>query len=155
MGEATRLVAWAAEMRRVHQRLRDALDVARDAVEDGVDTEQVTRDLLLYCHGFCQALSGHHRGEDAVLFPEIERAHPELAATLSSLRSDHRQVEYLLVALRRALDGGADPPTVLRHLDGIGAIMESHLGYEERQLLRVLEALALDASSTDVFGPLT
>lgn len=41
-----------------------------------------------------------------------------------------------------------------RHLDGIGAIMESHFRFEERRLLTVLEALALDADPRDVLGPL-
>jgi iron-sulfur cluster repair protein YtfE (RIC family) len=154
MGEAARMVAWAAETRRVHQRLRDALEAAREAVEQGVAAQQVTRDLLLYCHGFCLALSGHHRGEDVVLFPEIERRHPELADTLSYLRRDHSQVEQLLGDLRRVLDRGADPPTLLTHLDGIAAIMESHFGYEERRLLRVLETLHLDADVAEVLGPL-
>lgn len=38
-------------------------------------------------------------------------------------------------------------------MDGIGAIMESHFRYEERQLLGVLDALDLDAEVTEVLGP--
>jgi hypothetical protein len=41
-----------------------------------------------------------------------------------------------------------------RHLDGIGAITESHFRFEERRLLAVLEALAHDADPRDVLGPL-
>lgn len=41
-----------------------------------------------------------------------------------------------------------------RHLGGISAIMESHFRYEERQLLVVLETLALDADPKRVLGPL-
>ena len=37
---------------------------------------------------------------------------------------------------------------------GVAAIMESHFRYEERQLLAVLETLALDADPEAVFGPL-
>jgi hypothetical protein len=49
----------------------------------------------------------------------------------------------------------AAPPAELnRHLEGVAAIMESHFRYEERQLLTVLETLALDADPHAVLGPL-
>lgn len=39
----------------------------------------------------------------------------------------------------------AAPPAVLeQHLEGIGAIMESHFRHEERQLVRILDDLDLD-----------
>ncbi|MDF2846303.1 MAG: hemerythrin protein, partial [Oerskovia sp.] len=62
-GEKTRLVAWSHELRAVHDRLREALRVTRAALDDGAAAEPATRDLLLFCHGFCTALTGHHEGE--------------------------------------------------------------------------------------------
>lgn len=78
-------------MRRVHQRLADALVVARDTIEAG-DPARPALDPFTYCWAFCSALDGHHRGEDHLLFP-------------------------------RAMDSGAGPDELLRHLDGIDAVM--------------------------------
>ncbi len=76
-----RLVAWGQEMRAVHQRLRRALDIARDSIEDGGDPESMARDLQMYCLGFCGALSGHHASEDATLFPMVLAPAAEPAPT--------------------------------------------------------------------------
>ncbi|MFT3888410.1 MAG: hemerythrin domain-containing protein [Arachnia sp.] len=152
--ETTRLIAWSTELRTVHQRIRQALDVTRAAVRAGGTAEQPARDLLLYCHGFCAALDGHHRGEDRTLFPAIEAAHPELAPVMRALQQDHSMIAYLLEELRSATDRSAPADELERHLDGVGAIMESHFRYEERQLLTVLNGLALDAEVGDVLGPL-
>jgi len=150
--ETSRLVAWADELRRVHRRLRAALDTARDALDD--EPEPAVQDLLAYCRGFCVALDEHHRGEDRALFPAIEAEHPELAPVLRSLERDHSTIAHLLGALRNAVDRGAGPDELERHLDGVSAIMESHFRYEERRLSSVLQSLALDSAPTDVLGRL-
>jgi hypothetical protein len=137
----------------VHTRLRGALRVAREAAGAG-DTEAAGRDLLLVCHGFCVALTGHHVGEDRSLFPAIAEAHPELAATLRQLEQDHAMIGHLVSELDAAVSSDADPAVLEEHLGGIAAIMENHFRFEERQLLTVLDALALDADPTAVLGPL-
>src|SRR5699024_6829582 len=81
-GETTRLRAWSQELRAVHDRLREAWHITQQAVAAGTPAEAASRDLLLFCHGFCTALTGHHEGEDRQLFPAIAAAHPELADTL-------------------------------------------------------------------------
>ncbi len=153
-GETTRLVAWSRELRAVHDRLREALSITRAAVADGGEVGQAGRDLLLFCHGFCSALTGHHEGEDRELFPAIAAAHPELRDTLRYLEQDHSMMAHLVTGLQRAVDEAASPAELDRHLEGIAAIMESHFRYEERQLLTVLETLALDADPRAVLGPL-
>jgi hypothetical protein len=50
------------------------------------------------------------------------------------------------------LTAAADAEVLGRHLDGIGAIMESHLRFEERTLFSILGRLGLRAEVTDVFG---
>ena len=156
--ETTRLVAWADEMRSVHARLRQALETTRRAVREGraVDAggRSVTADLLLFCRGFCAALDAHHRGEDRVLFPAIAAAHPQLAPVLAALTQDHSVLAHLLQGLSAAVDAGTEPEEVQRHLDGVGALMENHFRYEERQLLVVLERLELRAAVREVRGPL-
>jgi len=153
-GEKTRLTAWSRELRAVHDRLREGLRVTRTALEDGTPAEPATRELLLFCRGFCTALTAHHAGEDRELFPAIAAAHPELRETLRYLEQDHSMIAYLVTELETAVARAATPPELERHLDGISAIMESHFRYEERQLLTVLETLALDADPSEVLGPL-
>ncbi|BCJ60333.1 hemerythrin domain-containing protein [Micromonospora endophytica] len=153
-GEQTRLVAWSNELRRVHGRLREALSVTRQALADGAQAEPATRDLLLFCHGFCTALTAHHEGEDRDLFPAIAAQYPELRETLRYLRQDHSMISHLLGGLQAAVARAAPPEELDRHLEGLAAIMESHFRYEERQLLTVLETLSLDAHPDNVLGPL-
>ena len=147
--EAARLIAWHRELLAVHARLREALAVARSSVDEASGAH----DLLLFCTGFCVALDGHHRSEDRALFPELARRHPSLRPTLEKLTQDHSMLAHLMQQLQHAL-GSAEAPALHRHLDGIAAIMDSHFGYEERQLLDVLAALDLDADRDLMLGPL-
>ncbi|GAA0267263.1 hypothetical protein GCM10009539_62590 [Cryptosporangium japonicum] len=139
-------MAWSTELRTVHERLRNALRVTRET--SNVD------DLLLFCHGFCAALTGHHEGEDRELFPAIAEQHPELRDTLRALQQDHSMIGHLLGGLQAAVDRSAPPAELTNHLEGVAAIMESHFRYEERMLLTVLETLRLDAHPSQVLGPL-
>ncbi|HCS61979.1 MAG TPA: cation-binding protein [Microbacterium sp.] len=150
--ETTRFVAWSAELRRVHTRLRDALRVTREAVDAGESGTSATRDLLLYCHGFCAALDGHHRSEDYTLFPAIEAAHPTLAPVLRKLEQDHSMMAHLIGGLQSAVDAQSPPDELARHLEGLAAIMESHFRYEERQLLVILDALELSVAPEVALG---
>ena len=152
--ENTRLMAWGREMRAVHDRLRGALRVSQEAVAAGRELPGPDRELLLFCHGFCSALDGHHRGEDALLFPAIEAAHPDLSVQLRKLEQDHAMIGTLLVGLQSAVSRKASPEVLGQHLEGLAAIMESHFGFEERTLLAILDRLELDATVADVFGPL-
>jgi hemerythrin-like domain-containing protein len=153
-GEQSRLVAWSGELRTVHERLREALDVTRTALARGEPAEPASREVLLFCHGFCAALTGHHGGEDHLLFPAIAAEHPELRETLRHLSQDHSMMSYLLGDLQSAVERQAPPDDLVRHLDGLSAIMESHFRFEERQLLTVLEGLDLRADVAEVLGPL-
>ncbi|MFG1928057.1 hemerythrin domain-containing protein [Cryptosporangium sp. NPDC048952] len=145
-GETTRLVAWSIELRTVHERLRAALRATRETSS--------AADLLLFCHGFCAALTGHHEGEDRELFPAIAEQHPELRDTLRALQQDHSMIGHLLGGLQAAVDRSASPAELTNHLEGVAAIMESHFRYEERMLLAVLETLRLEADPRQVLGPL-
>lgn len=138
----------------MHHRLRDALSVTRASLADGTPGEAATRELLLYCHGFCAALDRHHQGEDRTLFPAIAAAHPQLRPVLRSLEQDHSMIAHLLGGLREAVDRAAPPDELDRHLEGVAALMENHFRYEERQLLTVLETLELAAGAEEVLGPL-
>lgn len=151
--EKHRLIAWHRELTAAHQRLRQALRVTQDALAAG-EAVPAGADLLLYCHGFCAALSGHHVSEDAALFPELSVRHPGLRTAIAKLQQDHEMIAALLSQLGHALTAAASPAELARHLDGLSAIMESHFTYEERQLSDVLAALQLEADPRALLGPL-
>jgi len=152
---AERLVAWGSELRVVHGRLRDALLVARESVEAGASTETLARDIRLFCWGFCVALNGHHSGEDSTLFPALLAAHPELAPVVANLERDHSMIAHLISGLEASLQSGEEKAVLVRHLDGIEAVMETHFGYEERQISALLDdVLPADVEPRAVFGPL-
>lgn len=152
--DLTRAVAWAREMRTVHHRLREAIDLARSGAERGAPPDGRGPDPLLYCWGFCAALTAHHRGEDQMLFPAVLRDHPDLVEVVAGLERDHHVLDHLVGSYRRALEEHAGPDVLLQHLDGIGALMESHFRYEERTLLPRLERLTLAATPSEALGPL-
>ncbi|GAB3303913.1 hypothetical protein GCM10027298_21820 [Epidermidibacterium keratini] len=138
----------------MHERLREALRLTRSALDEGAAAQSASADLLLYCKGFCVALTGHHEAEDRTLFPAISAEHPELAPTIRRLEQDHSMIGYLLGNLQAAVDRTAPRAELERHLEGVAAIMESHFGYEERALSDVLAALQLEVEPSDALGPL-
>lgn len=91
--DTTRFLAWSNELREVHNRLRKALRLVEGSLETDNPTTSITTDLLLYCRGFCVALTQHHRGEDRRLLPAIEAEHPELAPVLRKLEQDHSWID--------------------------------------------------------------
>ncbi len=111
--------------------------------------------MLLFCHGFCAALSGHHRAEDGSLFPELVRARPDLASVVAKLTQDHNMIEHLIGGLQKAVADSTDPEVAHRHLDGIEAVMETHFTYEEKQLGAVLDGMDADFDRTEIFGPIS
>ncbi|MEP6563168.1 MAG: hemerythrin domain-containing protein [Nakamurella sp.] len=152
-----RVTAWGLEMRAVHQRLRDTLQFAREAVEDGSETDSLAKNLELFCWGFCGALTGHHGSEDATLFPLLLRRAPELAGTVQKLVQDHNMLALLIGDLEFALAATSEQAILLRHLDGIEAVMETHFRFEEKQLVEVLDEMADLIGSlnrTALFGPI-
>ena len=47
-------------------------------------------------------------------------------------------IAHLIAGLQSSLAQASGQAELARHLEGIAALMESHLRYEERQLLEVL-----------------
>ena len=152
--DAARLIAWDAELRGAHTRLRAALAATREALASGATVPEATSDLSLYCIGFCTALDGHHRAEDRALFPALRAEHPELGGMIDKLMQDHSMLTHLLGSLREAVESGEPAQAIGRHLDGVGAIMESHFRFEEREILEPLRALHLDVDVRAALGPL-
>ncbi|MFB7251457.1 hemerythrin domain-containing protein [Microbacterium sp. NPDC056234] len=152
--DADRLIAWDRELRTAHSLLRAALEATRSALSPGGAAPDATSDLALFCIGFCSALDGHHRSEDRSLFPALREEHPELGGTIDKLMQDHSMLSHLLAGLRHAVESGESAAAIERHLDGVGAIMESHFRFEEREILEPLRTLTVDATVKDALGPL-
>ncbi|CAM2819673.1 hemerythrin domain-containing protein [Skermania piniformis] len=109
---------------------------------------------MLYCKGFCTALSGHHVSEDVALFPELSARYPALRTTIAKLEQDHELIAALLTQFDQAIAASATPNELSLHLEGLSAIMESHFQYEERELSDTLSRLDLDEDPRALLGPL-
>ncbi|WP_045296328.1 hemerythrin domain-containing protein [Microbacterium trichothecenolyticum] len=154
MSDIPRLVAWRRQLLEAHSRLRLALATAQEAARDDGDVPDASRDLLLFCHGFCVALDGHHRGEDALLFPALVAQYPEAARVVRLLQQDHDMISTLVTRFDAAVQSAASPASLAQHLEGFAAIMESHFRFEERELEPLLDRLELRADPDAVFGSL-
>jgi len=142
-----RAAALGAQLARIHQALRDQLRDVRDRLADDPGRPvggPPAMDVVHHCLMLCGALRAHHTGEDGDLFPALLRGHPEFAATMDKLREDHRLIADILARLRDLLARAAETPdrgSLVRELDGLAAIMESHFAYEERRIARAAAAL--------------
>lgn len=136
-----RVHALGRELRTLHARIREALDDAVAGTDPTAALLDVTADPVARCRAFCSVLGAHHRREDATLFPWLLAHRPDLLPVIARLEEDHRLVAALLADLGSALDEGAAPSLLVRHLEGLEAIMENHFRYEERELVPALDGL--------------
>ena len=155
-----RTAALSEQLIHVHQTLRERLTALRQEAVGGTghpaaDTT-IGEDLLSHCLSFCTAIHTHHAGEDSQLLPALRAAAPELASVIDNLTEDHSLVAGILQQLRELLTPGqssSSPDTLVRELDGLIAILESHFSYEERRIAKALDALGPQAWTADVFAP--
>jgi len=98
------------------------------------------RSLRMNCLYHCRFVHAHHGGESHLLFPAVRAAHPDRAAVLDRLESEHVEVAGLLHRVEAAAGGlvRADGPGARRRVvDALTALSElllAHLDYEEEQL---------------------
>ncbi|GAA2691391.1 hemerythrin domain-containing protein [Nonomuraea recticatena] len=132
MTEEQRIVAWGDELIKLHDGFRRDLADLRSSRAGAAD-------LRTHCLTFCDALHAHHEGEDTALFPHLGTEHPELAETLTRLRSEHRVVARLMERIRQLLDH--DGAAIGEELDRLATELEAHLDYEEEQLVPILNKM--------------
>jgi deazaflavin-dependent oxidoreductase (nitroreductase family) len=131
--------SWGAALKLIHDAFRRELALIRKEIAKsgpGLGSQ-----LRVNCLTVCQGLHHHHTGEDAGIFPFLAQRHPELAPTLDRLRREHRKIAALLDDLREVIStDGADPLLVLPEVERLTDELESHLTYEEEQLIPILDA---------------
>ncbi|MFB9967352.1 hemerythrin domain-containing protein [Sinosporangium siamense] len=148
-----RLTAFGNQLIEVHIGLRRRLRRLREEADSYLDgrgnrPRDLRKQLQEHCLAFCSALDRHHTGEDGGVFPALAARFPELRDTLDRLSHDHQMVAGILVRLESLVGGISDDPgpdearRVRGEMDGLSAIMDSHFGYEERTLARVLNSLS-------------
>ena len=151
------MAALSEQLIHVHQALRERLmAVRREAAGHRAADTAIGEDLFSHCLSFCAAIHTHHTGEDTQLLPALRAAAPELAPVIDNLTEDHALVAGILRQVRELLTPGrapSSPGALVRELDGLIAILESHFSYEERRIAEVLDTLGSGAWTADVFAP--
>jgi hypothetical protein len=154
-----RAVALSEQLVQVHQSLRKRIASVRQQIAAGADDPAagavISEDLLSHCLGFCAALHTHHTGEDQRLLPALRAASPALGPVIDNLVEDHRLVAGIVQRIRELLApdrNPAAPGALIRELDGLTAILESHFSYEERRIASGLDALGPSGWDADVFA---
>jgi len=154
-----RVAALSEQLIHVHSELRERLTSLRQEAAGGAGRTATDasfgEEVLSHCVSFCAAIHTHHAGEDRQLLPTLRAAVPELGPVIDKLAEDHALVAGLLRQVRELLTAGwiaSDPDRLVRELDGLIAILESHFPYEERSIAKVLDTLGPTAWTADVFA---
>ncbi|GAA0624333.1 LLM class flavin-dependent oxidoreductase [Kribbella sandramycini] len=147
----------------VHDHLRAELEQIHDLVEQvaagslGVGQarshistmtmRQNNWTLGTYCESYCRLVTSHHSLEDAMLFPRLRRADPELAPVVNRLQEEHLVIHDVLERVDQALvalvDGSGDITGLRAAVDLLDDTLLSHLSYEERELVEPLARLGV------------
>lgn len=159
-GAGDRLKALGNQMIEVHVWLLETLIKLRtELAADPDGSELPSRQLLTHCVAFCSALDAHHRGEDRSAFPALAQQFPALEPVLGQLKQDHefmaeilRRIDELVDTLGSArLAGAAQVSRIRTEIEGLSAILESHLRYEEKKIANALKQLPESAVDTTDF----
>jgi hypothetical protein len=110
-------------------------------------THGVIFQLRVNCLQACGFVHLHHRGEDAMLFPSVRKAAPELSPVVDKLEADHRTVSDLLDEVEAATDAASGSAADQRGrrrlaeaLDRLSDHLFEHLTYEEKVLAPVINS---------------
>ena len=122
--DGDRVVALSVQLAQAHDDLRRQI---RELTADGGT-------LTHHCLAFCDALTAHHQGEDASIFPYLLRRRPDLAGTIAKLKEDHQMIASIVSRVREL----AGQPGANAELAGLMAIMESHFAFEERTVAQII-----------------
>jgi deazaflavin-dependent oxidoreductase (nitroreductase family) len=126
---------------------RDLTLVRKELAESG---PSLGAQLRINCLTLCGGLHHHHNAESSQLFPFLRDRHPELDAVLDRLHQEHARLAELLDDLQKLISGApTDPKALLGEVDRLVDEIEAHLGYEERELVAILNALPSREPTTE------
>ncbi|GAA1654456.1 nitroreductase/quinone reductase family protein [Actinoplanes couchii] len=139
-GPPNTVAAGPGEMLRiVHDAFRRELSIIRTEITNSGGSG-LGAQLRVNCLTVCAGLHGHHSREDEGMFPWLEANRPDLAPAVARLRAEHHTVAELLERLQKALtDPSLTGDTLIGTVDTLATELESHLDYEERILIPVLD----------------
>ncbi len=130
-----------AALKLIHDGFRRELALIRKEIAES--GPGLGAQLRVNCLTVCAGLHNYHTGEDAGMFPFLAEHHPELAPTVDRLRREHQKIAALLDDLQKVIStDGADPLLVLPEVERLTDELESHLTYEEEQLIPILDTSA-------------
>jgi hypothetical protein len=131
--------------------LADRAAAGADDTAIVADVEALARDSALWrlrssCLYQCRFVHGHHSLEDAMLFPAVREAAPDIAGEVDRLEADHRVIAEHLHAVEDAAAGLTDglPGDRRRLVDALRALevdLLDHLSREEALLRPVLREM--------------
>ena len=102
------------------------------------------------------ALAHHHHLEDALLFPQLRDADPDAAITIDELTVQHRGLDHAIAAVDDALVELPSPEAIersARELADLASALGPHLDLEERHLVPIMRATAVDLGQHDTQAP--
>lgn len=102
------------------------------------------------------ALAHHHQLEDALLFPHLRDIDPGVAAPIDELTAQHRDLDDVIVGLDEALAGCPSSEAIersTRHLADLAPALGLHLDLEERHLVPIMRATAVELDHDDTETP--
>ena len=125
-------------------------DASAAEVRDGVEalkTNGPLWKLKVNCLHYCAFVHSHHNAEDAMLFPRLRAADPDLGPVVDRLEADHREVSDLLdevEAAAGALRGEIateQRARVATALDDLAGHLLEHLEFEEENVAEAMRAM--------------
>ena len=130
---------------------RDLACFAAAARRTPIEDRATWRALLVRWDLFAVLLHDHHHKEDEILWPllreRVTAAGDDAAAgVLDAMEAEHGRIDPALDAVRAGLAVLADRPdaeerrTLAEAIDAARAVLDGHLGHEERDAIAILQA---------------
>jgi Hemerythrin HHE cation binding domain len=150
------------ELRWVHRMVRRDLDTVRrlaDECLEGRPADELAGEIReletngplwrvkVNCLRYCSFVHSHHNAEDALLFPRLRDANPELGLVVDRLESEHRVVSGLLDEVEdsaRSLSEAEGNGSRQRLADAVTRLADdllAHLSYEEENVRSTMSRL--------------
>lgn len=130
----------------IHLALREAASRMAAAVTemDPCDWGRVGA-FARYWKGYAGEVLAHHSVEDDIFFPALLERAPEARSLFERTGADHHHLDELMNAVTTAVTGvecGAGRETVIELAELLGQLavhMDEHLGFEDEEILPLLE----------------